>query len=536
VPRALDRQAGLRGRYRAALRDDPAGRHLLTLERALDAVTRGATEEAAGARAELLEEYRQVRPKLAADRLASPTVAELGASLEAGEALAMIGMHFTGTVGVVVAAGDREEPTGRLLLEDVGVRQWLEAYGGGGDWLAVLIEPDAALEPGLSEAVEEVDEMVGQWLRSTLDEVGARRLTLVPESIMHLLPWTALPSLSGIDVAIAVSASEVMRERRARTRPAERSALVVANPTLDLRVAGAACRPIAGRLKDVRFELDILAEAGATEPALLAAVRGPALLHFAGHGRSEAQLSGLELQPDEAFDGDPFEAWAAAAVDWREPPRVEDDDEEPPWHVEIADVPGVGRLSERRWTAADRMDRRLERRDSTLVASYAGDRLVRLAELWSATDLLLTEGLDECRLAVLVACSSGGGVGKSDEAQAGVPVALQLAGIDTVIGTHWEVDEGLAAVWGEVFYGRLAAAGPRVDLAALVRETGEELRDMSADDARERLLAVADEADDPFAAMELEAYAHRLPDPPFADPGQWAAFYLIGSPTLELVP
>ncbi len=219
------------------------------------------------------------------------------------------------------------------------------------------------------------------------------------------------------------------------------------------------------------------------------------------------------------------------------PPREdEDEDEEPAWRDQIADVPGVGRLSERRWTRADRLDRRLERRDSTLVASYAGDRLVRLAELWSATDLLITEGLDEVRLAVLVACSSGAGVGKSDEAQAGLPVALQLAGIDTVIGTHWEVDEALAAIWIEGFYARLAAAGPHVDLAALVRETGEELRDMSAAAARERLLALADSVDDPFAAMELEAYAHRLPEPPFADPGQWAAFYLIGRPTLELVP
>ena len=50
----------------------------------------------------------------------------------------------------------------------------------------------------------------------------------------------------------------------------------------------------------------------------------------------------------------------------------------------------------------------------------------------------------------------------------------------------------------------------------------------------ERLLALADAAGDPFAAMALEAYAHRLPDPPFAGPSQWAAFFLTGRPTLEL--
>jgi hypothetical protein len=34
--------------------------------------------------------------------------------------------------------------------------------------------------------------------------------------------------------------------------------------------------------------------------------------------------------------------------------------------------------------------------------------------------------------------------------------------------------------------------------------------------------------------MALEAYAHRLPDPPFAAPSRWASFFLCGRPTLEL--
>ena len=64
-----------------------------------------------------------------------------------------------------------------------------------------------------------------------------------------------------------------------------------------------------------------------------------------------------------------------------------------------------------------------------------------------------------------------------------------------------------------------------MDLAALVRAHGRRLRAMGLRGARERLLALADRAGDPFAAMELEAYAHRLADPPFAAPAQWAAFY-----------
>jgi hypothetical protein len=260
------------------------------------------------------------------------------------------------------------------------------------------------------------------------------------------------------------------------------------------------------------------------------------VLHFAGHGRAERMRSGLELQPDPALagDGDPFAAWIAQAEDWRDPPADEEDDEEaPPWAERFADVPDVGRLTERRWTSGDRLERRLEHAGGTLVADYAGDQLIRCSELLSASDLMLAEGLDGCRLAVLVACASGAGVGRKDEARAGVPVALQLAGIDSVIGTHWEVEEGFAALWAESFYGRLREAGAHVDLAALVQRTGDELRAISAAAARERLLALADGAGDPFAAMELEAYAHRLPDPPFAAPAQWAAFYVIGRPTID---
>ena len=127
---------------------------------------------------QLLERYRQVRPRLDAERLASPSVAEVGAALEAGEAVAAIGFHFTGTVGVVVAPGDSAQPAGRLLLEDVGTLQWLELFAGegdgDGDWLMALNEPAQRLEPepGLSRVLAGADEIVGRWLRALLDEHG----------------------------------------------------------------------------------------------------------------------------------------------------------------------------------------------------------------------------------------------------------------------------------------------------------------------------------------------------------------------------
>ncbi len=541
VLRALDRPRGLRGRYQAALRADAAGRELLAVERELDVALRAATadEEVDGvsAGARLLERYRQVRPRLDPSRLETPAVADVAAALGDGECLCILGHHFMGTVGVFVAPRDTRRPSGRLLLEDVGTREWLELFAGdtGGEWLQMLIEPGGGVdpEPSLSELLEGIDDVLGDWLRQQLDDEDAARLTLVPGATLHLVPWAALPSLEGIDVVIAASVSEAVRARRTRPESAPRSALVVANPTLDLRVSAAACRPIADRLDAANYAVTELAAVGATEPALLAAAPGATILHFAGHGRGELSHSGLEVHPDEALDGDPFVAWSAEAVGWRQPPADEEDDE-PPWHDLLADVPGVGRLHERRWTRVNRLDRRLDRPGSTLVATYGGDRLLRLAELWSTSDILLADPLEGCRLAVLVACASGAGIGRFDEAQAGLPVGLQLAGIDSVIATRWEVDEGFAALWAERFYAGLAEAGATADLAALVRATCEELRDMEAGEARERLLALADAAADPFAAMALEAYAHRLPDPPFAAPSQWAAFFLTGRPTLEL--
>jgi CHAT domain len=516
---ALDRTHGLRGRYRAALRLDPAGDRILALERELDVALRGAIAdegEDIPARARLLEEYRQIRPRLAAERLAGPSLAEIRAALEASEAVAVVGFHFTGTIVVVITPAGVDA----VLLEDFGARQWLELFAEGDDWLEALIEPGSGLEPepGLSRVLAGVERVVGRLMRGAIDTHGLTRVTVVPAQMLHMIPWGAVPSLRDVDVVMAASVTEVVREPR--PRPAPRSALVVANPTLDLRVSAAACGPVVERL--AAFDVLELDGNAATEAALLNALKGRALLHFAGHGRSEALLSGLEVNPGR--EDDPFPD--SAQLDWREQPA----EEEPPWHERIADIPG-GRLVERRWTRVDRLDRRLEYAGGTLVGTYAGDRLLRLAELWTASDLMITEGLGDCRVALLVACASGAGVGRSDEAKAGVPVALQLAGIDTVIGTLWEVDEAFAALWAESFYRGLA--GERIDLAALVRRTNSELRDMSATVARERLLALADSTQDPFAVMELEAYAYRLPDPPFAEPAHWAAFYLIGRPTIE---
>jgi hypothetical protein len=516
VLRAMDRASGLRGRYRAALRLDGQGQDLLALERELDFATRGEA-----GRAELLEGYRHLRARLDPARLASVSVEDVAAVLEPEEAVVSLRFHFAGSVAVAVVAGEARG----LLLEDFGARQWLELFAEGEEFLTALVEPWAEVdpEPGLARILEGVEDLLGDWLGG----LGVRRLTLVPDRMLHLIPWAALPSLRAVDVVIAPSVSEAIRVR-SRAGAVPRDALVVANPTLDLRVSAAACGPVAERLTGAGFAVSSLAGAEASEDALLGAVGHCTLLHFAGHGRAGG---GLELHPHDTFGKfagiacrDSLTAldWLEHAENWRDV----DVDEDDPWDERIADVPD-GRLVERRWHDGQRIDRRLERPRGTLVATWGPQGLVRLSELLSPTDLMLVEDLGACRLAVLVACSSGSGLGGHDETQAGLPIALQLAGIDTVVATRWEVDEGFAALWADEFY-----AGLTGDIAALVRRTGERLAAMSLEEARERLLALADRADDPIAAMELEAYAYRLTDPPFAAPSQWAAFFLTGRPTI----
>ena len=536
---ALDRPRGLLSRYLHALRLTREGRDLLALQRQIDAATRGVGVQQGGAdeglpeQVELLERYRRVRPQLDPQLLTSPDLADVGAALEPHELVLSIGVHHTGSLLIGVAPGDVDEPSGRLLREDLDVNGWLEILAaGGGDWVvAPAGQTGSETEPGLEASIHETDAAVGSWLRDLLDRHGATRLTVVPEGMLHLIPWSALPSLEGVDVVMAAGLSEVLAGR-AEVPPVLPDTLVVANPTLDLHVSAAACRAAAASLPD-GFRVTELREEAATEPKVVTALAEHGVLLFAGHGRADIGQSGMELHPHLALDqpGDPFPRWASAVSGWTEMTPQDDD---PLWVERRADVPEVGRLVEREWVGTSRVDRRLEHPGGTVVGTYAGDRLLRLCELWSATDMMLADALETCRLAVLVACSSAAGVGRVEESPT-VPISLQLAGVDTVVGTRWEVAEGYAALWILGFLELLGGqGGGRLDVPAAVRRTSERLSALGLAEAQALLLGLADRTDDPFAAMELEAYAHHLAgDAPFASLVHAQAFYVTGRPVLE---
>jgi hypothetical protein len=224
--------------------------------------------------------------------------------------------------------------------------------------------------------------------------------------------------------------------------------------------------------------------------------------------------------------GDPFATWGQAVASWDEHNGTR-----------AGEVPGVGRLVEEQLTD-DARERRLEHgATGTLWARYEGDELVRLAELWTAGDMLVTDTLDGCALAVLSACESGSGslgVEKVDEA-AGLPAAMQLAGASTVVATLWPVGDALGALFVDMLYAGLAeraADGGDVDVAALVQATRDELRTLGRDAAVDRIDALRRATSDPIARFTLEAFCAdvtRRNETPFYDPYDWAPFFATGT-------
>ena len=536
--RTLDRVSGLRLRYRAALREHGEAERIVALERELDAATRGGVAEEGGEiplRARLLEEYRRLRSALPPALLESPSVADVARVLEPDEAVLILEPTGSCTLVAVVAPGDTAEPSAGFAADEWAWDDWMLAFAGeeGEGWVAALLDRDSEADPvtALAEMLAGIDSGLAQEIREELPD-GVRRLTVIPHGVLNIVPWWAVASFADLEVVVGASLSEVVRVRASRPAPGPASALVVSNPTLDLPASGVASGVVARRLADSGLEVAVLPGAEAGESAFLERLGHSGVLHFAGHGRVERRRSALELHPGEHAGEDPFPAWIAAVAEWRRP----EGDDEAVVAERFADVEGIGRLYERE-TPGGLLERFLEHRDGTLAAVYDGERLVRLSELWSASDILVGDALASCRLAVLCACESGAGAGRGDETP-GLAAALSLAGVDTVVGSLWRVEEPFAALWVDLFYESFAEAlraGRRsLRIPRLVAQVAERVRSMELSEARTRLFALADATDDPFVRLELEAYAERLAEPPFADAWRWGAFYVAGRPTLEL--
>ena len=552
----LDRGKSRRARYRAALHGTPQGAEILEHERELYALARGTSLRppvlpdagvdplATGVTPEtsLLEAYRKLRPQLEGDALATPSFAELARVLAADEAALILGQGSEGALVVAVRAHDITTPAFARVVP-MPLSRWAavlaperrEGYG----WLtALMLGGDRAeVAAALRRLLDVADELV-RTAAGELYSDGVRRVVVVPHRLLHLVPFWAVPSLTRFRVETAPSAAALVSARGEPPPSVGSRALVVVNPTGDLRIAAAEGEAVERRLASLGIASRRLARAEATETAVVAALaERPGILHFCGHGRSDflhPEGSALLVCPDpELVSGgdDPFVAWTAAVEEWR------DDGD-----ARSGDVPGVGRVFEAR--EGGRVDRWLEHgAHGTLWTSYEDGRRIAPVEMWRAGDMLVGGDLDGCALAVLSACESGAGdlgVARRDEA-AGAPAALQLAGVASVVATMWPVGDAQGAIFVDELYGELARRSGVVDLVGVVHAVRERLRAMSRETVLTRVAGLRAQTADPAARFALERFARDVgtgDELPFGEPYEWAPFFVSGRSkiTIEKVP
>jgi CHAT domain-containing protein len=364
-----------------------------------------------------------------------------------------------------------------------------------------------------------------------LKENAVRKVVVVPHLWLHSVPFWATPALAPYDVLMASSAAQFVRARRREPATIQGSALIVSNPTADLPVSGAEAESVSLRLRRMGLQTSRLPNGGeATEDAITSALAsGVSVFHFSGHGRSDlfqATRSALLLHPA-VEQGEPqsgrFDALVASASEWHE------DYEDFRW----ADVPGVGRLYERRWPESQLVERTLDYSErGTLWAQYDGEDIVTMAELWSAGDIMVGEVLTGCALAVLSACESGSAQlsGTVDE-YAGLPAAIGLAGATTVVSTLWPIDDALTALHVDLLYEALTKSTGEIDVSHTVREVGDRIRSLPRAEAVDLVENLRQRTTDPIGRLFLERFRRDLErgaEYPFARPYEWATFYVTG--------
>lgn len=551
----MERVKSARMRHAALLRNSDAGRELLTIEAKLTSVRRGVPgsdqsaravdldKDPLGARvsgmARLLEEYRAKRPELATIHLDPPSVADVADALEPGEAVISLGSGFKGLLALMIVSGDRDIPSGRHLIEELPSAKVAALFFSSDTFSGWALELAARSpvdpEPALTSLVNAVDAALGERLAAMLATKNIDKVTIIAHRMLHLVPFWILPSLAKLEVRMAPSLAQWYQSRQRVVKVAPKLT-AVGNPTLDLALAkveaSAAAKTMSARGWDVR----LLTGAEAEEDAIRDALDGAGFFHFAGHGLSRPMQplsSSLLAHPSKQWGwpiaGDPL-AHAADGVDsWSSPGEG----------IRHADT-DQGRLIEYLDEEEMVVERQLEYSErGSLWGSYDTGQLVQLAELWTTADILVEEAFEDCGVAFLGACESGQSALRTDVDEAvGLPSALRIAGIGTVICTLWPVGDVAALLFAQLFYRRLAQEGAGVvDIAAIVRSCRSELAQLPRAEAGGLLETLAAQVADRRSKAELDHAIAELAgdeDLPFAHPYHWAAFFTVGCERVEL--
>jgi CHAT domain-containing protein len=544
---ALERGKSLRLRHQAALRRSPAAATLLALEEQLHALGRGVDPaslsgtlnkkedwigEELSAQTRVLEEYRRVRAALPHDLAVNPTLEDIADSLTEGEMALLFGLSFKGTLIAGVMRGDRTTPSLTLLRPDLKwnwvVQQLLDEELDG--FLLVLQAGEDICDPRapLDRLLAVIDKALGAPLAALLAGRSVNRLVVVPHSFYNFIPFGALPSLMPWEVVTVPSAAHFITAREVRVRPL-RKAVVVGDPTADLPISPAETQAVQNHLQAADIEIVSVATENATQDELASVAINCDVVHFCGHGRAEFMnpvRAGLLVRP--AWDQTPlagpedFDRVISSIITWKEVDTTH----------RAANIAGIGHLVEYKNSDFGYTEYFLEySADGTLWARYHEGQRLQIAELWTAGDLMVQHAFERCELAFLSACStSSGGISELSEA-GGLPGALILAGVSTIVATGWPVSDVLSALYVDLFYAELVLKRGRRSVATIVRAAAKTLREMSREEAVARLGNIQRRVDDPFVEFEIDAYKEKLAsgeDYPFSHPYAWASFHVLG--------
>lgn len=527
----VDCGKSLRLRFRASLRADA---RFLDMERSIHAAERRpawtrARKGWASPLASLQASYAQERERLAAVFDDDVTLDDVARVLASDEGALLLSCTDAGVLAVVLTRGGGTVPATMLHVPGPpeALLQWFSDDVEQPGWLDMAatpwLVPPQRRSSLLAHVIEAAEKHFIRRLARRIQPLGLSRLVVVPHRLLHPVPFHVLPSLRPYVVTTVHSAATLVRTRKDRDGSplaAGRRAVVVANPTSDLPLAAVEAATVTGRLREQGWQVQVRPEQEATLPGILAALApSPAVFHFSGHGRSDflnASRSALLVHAPA-----PIADWLEAAVNW----RVHDDGNR------IADVPEVGRLVERH-LEGDVIERILERPYGGAVWTRSGAVRSGPAELWTAADLLVDGHFRQCALAVLAGCETGGaGLEVGIDEYTGLPAALQLAGVRTVVATGWRISDRVAALWVDLFYEELCRADALMGIAGAVHRAAERLRTLSPAAAATRAAALADQAVEPRSRFRLDSWGHALGSasrPPFADPWLWGAFAAFG--------
>ena len=547
----IERSKCARLRYLAQLRASKAGRALLAAETRVASLRRGVPGDhmpperrerdplgfALSAEIRALEDLRAKRPILSAMTIAPPTIAQISAALSEQEGIVSLGILPSGLMMAGILRGDRAAPSWFALdrgLDPRALAQLFLRYDASGK-LFDIINPARLAPESLNALLDRVNTTVGQHLARFAAAHHLRKLTVVPHRVLRSVPYWALACLADLDVQVAPSLAHWM-SWRSRVPRLARSAVVIGNPTLDLAYAAAEARSVGARLSAAGYRVRVLTGAVATWEAAHAATTNAGILHFAGHGFSDLidpMRSSLLMHPPPGWrwphGGDPLLRLALTAERWTLARPG----------VRYADT-ALGRLIERYDNDPRHVhERQLEyETHGTLWGRYHGDQLSRLAELWTSSDMLLDDSLASCALAFLCACQSTiADPGLDLDEASGLPSSLEIAGVDTVICTQWQVSDVAALVFARLFYAELCAAHGTFDVRSAIVACRQRLRTMDRDMIADLLRVTGDET----AARVVDGYrdvvgreACSAQNRPFAHPFHWAAFTYYGAERLEL--